>query len=75
MIGEKLHFKGKDFYMGEKLHHASSNGNQLSVALPAWMKDRLKEMKLEKSKSISRIIIEMLERDEEFNTNNKHKEN
>lgn len=63
----KNKYKNKAYYLGEKLTHAGMQGNQLSVALPYWMKERLREMSKEKKESISGIVIKMLLEKKEFN--------
>ena len=62
----KTKYKNKDYYLGEKLTHSGIQGNQLSVALPYWMKERLREMRADREESISGIIIGMLLEKEEF---------
>ncbi len=53
-------FKSPHYAEGEKLTWASKNGNQLSVALPAWMKQRLREISEAEEISISRYVIDVL---------------
>jgi len=63
----KNKYKNKAYYLGEKLTHSGIQGNQLSVALPYWMKERLREMSAERKESISGIVIKMLLEKKEFN--------
>jgi len=64
-------YKSKDYAEGEKLSYASSDGRQLSVALPFWMKEKIRNEAQENKQSISRYVINLLKKEwEENNTNN-----
>lgn len=67
----KTKYKNKAYYLGEKLTHAGIVGNQLSVALPYWMKHRLRELSAEQKQSISGLVINMLLEKPEFNEKEK----
>ena len=67
----KTKYKNKAYYLGEKLTHAGMTGNQLSVALPYWMKHRLRELSAEHKQSISGLVINMLLEKPEFNEKEK----
>jgi len=58
-----VRFKSEHYAEGEKLTYASMQGNQLSVALPAWMKQKVREEAKAREISISRYVIDMLKKE------------
>mgnify|MGYP002632914855 CR=1 FL=1 len=56
-------FKSEHYAEGEKLTYASMQGNQLSVALPAWMKQKVRDEANAREISISRYVIDMLKKE------------
>lgn len=58
-------YKSKDFQEGEKL--GIEKENQLSVALPFWMKEKIRNESQENKQSMSRYVINLLKNQWEEN--------